>query len=113
MPRYCPAGDGAFDEGTERCPECGRSLVDREPAIVAGIDDPIVYLATVPNEPLARMWADVLGDAGIRTMVKAVGAGIGAWGSAATLEHELFVLRSQLPEAEAVIRELEAEETDS
>ena len=74
-------------------------------------DDPVVYLATVPNEPLARMWADVLEEAGIRTMVKAVGPGIGAWASAATLEHELYVLRSQLPEAESVIRELEQEGT--
>ena len=74
-------------------------------------DDPVVYLATVPNEPLARMWADVLEEAGIRTMVKAVGPGIGAWASAATLEHELYVLRSQLPEAESVIRELEREGT--
>ena len=70
-------------------------------------DDPIVYLATVPNEPLARMYADVLEDAGIKTMVKAVGPGIGAWGSAFTLEHEIYVLRSHLPEAEAIVRDLD------
>ncbi len=69
-------------------------------------DDPIVYLATVPNEPLARMWAEVLEDAGIRTMVKSLGGGIGAWGSAATLEHELYVLRSRLPEARQVLEAL-------
>ena len=73
-------------------------------------DDPIVYLATVPNEPLARMWAEVLKDAGIRTMVKSLGGGIGGWGSAATLEHELYVLRSRLPEAEAILRDLAAGE---
>ena len=70
-------------------------------------DDPIVYLATVPNEPLARMYADVLEDAGIKTMVKAVGPGIGAWGSAFTLEHEIYVLRSRLPEAEAIVRDFD------
>ena len=69
-------------------------------------DDPIVYLATVPNEPLARMYADVLEDAGIRTMVKVVGPGIGAWGSAFMLEHELYVLRSRHAEAEAIVRDL-------
>ena len=72
-------------------------------------DDPITYLATVPNEPLAQMWADVLRDAGIRTLVKAVGPGVGAWGSVATFEHELHVLRSQLSEAEDIVRELEGE----
>ena len=73
-------------------------------------DDPIVYLATVANEPLARMWAEVLEAAGIRTMVKSLGGGIGAWASAATLEHELYVLRSRLPEAEAILRDLATEE---
>ena len=72
-------------------------------------DDPIVYLATVPNEPLARMWAEVLEQAGIRTMVKAIGAGVGAWASAATFEHELYVLRSRLAEAEGIVRDLEGE----
>lgn len=70
-------------------------------------DDPIVYLATVANEPLARMWAETLEAAGIRVVVKPTGPGYGAWGAATTLEHELFVLRGQLPAAEALIRELE------
>ena len=69
-------------------------------------DDPIVYLATVPNEPLARMWADVLADAGIRALVKPVGPGFGAWGSVATFEHELHVLRSDFPAAEQIVQEL-------
>ncbi len=72
-------------------------------------DDPIVYLATVPNEPLARMYADVLEEAGIKTMIKVVGPGIGAWGSAFSLEHELYVLRSRFAEAEAIVRDLENE----
>ena len=72
-------------------------------------DDPIVYLATAPNEPLAQMWAEVLRDAGIRTLVKAVGPGFGAWGSVATFEHELYVLRSQLGAAEDIVRDLEGE----
>ena len=72
-------------------------------------EDPIVYLATAPNEPLARMWADVLEEAGIRTMVKVVGPGIGAWGSAFSLEHELYVLRSRLDDAEAIVRDLKTE----
>ncbi len=114
MTRYCPAGDGAFEDWVERCPECGLAVIDRAPedAVAAPAptgDDPIIYLATVPNEPLARMWADVLADAGIRTLVKAVGPGFGAWGSVATFEHELYVLRSRLAEAKAIVRELEGD----
>ena len=66
-------------------------------------DDPIVFLATAPNEPLARMWADLLAGAGIRALVKVGGPGVGAWGSAATLEHELYVLQSRLTEARAIV----------
>ncbi len=66
-------------------------------------DDPIVYLATAPNEPIARMWADVLRDEGIQTMLKPIGPGVGAWASAATFEHELFVLRSRLDQAREVL----------
>lgn len=72
-------------------------------------DDPIVYLATAPNEPLTRMWADVLAEAGIRAVLKPVGPGIGAWGSAFSLEHELFVLRSRHTEAAAIVAALETE----
>ena len=70
-------------------------------------DDPVVYLATAPNEPLAQLWVEILADAGIRAMMKPVGPGYGAWGSAATLEHELYVLRSRLEEAAAVLAEVE------
>lgn len=72
-------------------------------------DDPIVFLATAPNEPLARLWADVLAEAGIRSLVKPIGPGVGAWASAATLEHEIHVLRSRLPEARAVLEDLGTE----
>ena len=110
MTRYCPAGDGAYDDALDRCPACGRRLVDRARDValqaLEAEDDPIVYLATVPSEPLAQMWADVLEDAGIRTLVKAIGPGFGGWGSVAMAEHELFVLRSQLPAANAVARRL-------
>ena len=70
-------------------------------------DDPVVYLATAPNEPLAQLWVEILADAGIKAMMKPVGPGFGAWGSAATFEHELYVLRSRLDEAEAVLAEIE------
>ena len=69
-------------------------------------DDPIVLLATAPNEPLARLWADVLAEAGIRSLVKPIGPGVGAWASAATLEHELHVLRSRLAEAQEILEGL-------
>ena len=113
MVRYCPAGDGAFEDWVARCPECGRVLVadppaaSSEPPATAKPDEPIVYLATVANEPLARMWQEILQDAGIRVMLKPLGPGYGAWASAATFEHELYVLKSQLARAQEIIEEVE------
>ncbi len=72
-------------------------------------EDLIVYLATVGNEPLARMWAEILAGEGVRAMVKPLGPGMGAWGSTATFEHEIYVLRSQLALAQAVVSQLEAD----
>ncbi len=90
----------------------GGAETDEAAAPADGADDPLVYLTTAPNEPMAGYWADVLTEAGIRHLVKHGGAGIGAWGSAATLEHELWVLRSQFAEAEALVRDLGEPEDD-
>lgn len=114
MVRYCPAGDGEFEDWVARCPECGRPLVGQPPAAAdpprpTDPNEPIVYLATVPNEPLARMWAEILEDEGIPVMLKPLGPGYGAWASAATFEHELYVLKSQLARAQTIIEEVERE----
>lgn len=74
------------------------------------MNEPIVYLATAPNEPVAQLWLQVLEDEGIRAMAKPAGPGYGAWGSVATFEHEVFVLRSDHDRAAAVVAELQAED---
>lgn len=73
------------------------------------MDERVVYLATAPNEPIARMWEQVLQDEGIRTLVQPLGTGIGGWGSAATLEHELAVRASDVDRARLIIAELEGD----
>ncbi len=73
-------------------------------------DEPVVFLATAPNEPVAQLWLQVLEDEGIRAMAKPAGPGYGAWGSVATFEHELFVLRSTHDRASAVIADLQADD---
>ena len=112
MARYCPESDGAFDDGVDRCPVCGRLLrsTPREARAQPAEDDPIVPLTTAPNEPLAQLTAQVLLDEGIRALVKPKGPGHGAWGSVATFEHELYVLRSHLERARAIVADLEAAE---
>ena len=53
------------------------------------------------------MWVQTLRNAGIRAMAKPLGPGVGAWASAATLEHALYVLHSQRVAARAVMADVE------
>lgn len=107
MPRYCPAGDGAFDDWVDTCPECGRGLQDDpvdEHAMAES--DEIVWLATAPNEPEAQMWASTIRSVDILVFVRAGGPGVGAWASASSFEHDLLVKERDLIRARSIVREL-------
>ena len=67
------------------------------------MSDDIRYLMTAPNEPMARLWEQVLQDAGIPVLVRPGGPGAGAWGSVATFEHGLFVREGDLERAREII----------
>lgn len=94
MELFCPTGHGPFAEWADRCPTCGRFFVGREP---------IVPLATAPNELTAELWLEALRRAGIRAVVKPLGVGFGGFGTHAPLEHELSVLASDLDRARTSI----------
>jgi len=66
----------------------------------------IVLLVTAPNEPIARMWVEVLRAEGVRVLLRAEGPGIGAWGSEAMFPHQLYVRASDLERAQTVLDEL-------
>jgi hypothetical protein len=118
MVRYCPGGDGAFEDWVARCPDCGRTLQDEpppEPTEAAKLepisgDDPIVFLTSAPNEPLAQLFADVLRQEGIRSLLRPADPGFGAWASVATFTHELYVLKSQHDRAQDIIASLDDED---
>jgi hypothetical protein len=108
MARYCPVGDGAFEDWVRTCPECGRTLVSEPPEdseldTGAGDDTPIVWLVTAANEVEAMMWADVIRGQKIPVLLRAGGPGAGAWASSATFEHRLYVREPDLPAARAVL----------
>ncbi len=111
MTKYCPQGDGAFDDWVASCPECGSTLTDTVPD-----DDfmrqpydngPPVVLQVVPNEVEAGMMSDILRDASIPVLVKPGGPGLGAWASAATFEHAIYVREGDLDRARDVLAEIQ------
>jgi hypothetical protein len=69
------------------------------------MSDDLAFLVTAPNEPLARLWEQLLIEAGIPVLVRPGGPGAGAWASVATFEHELYVRASDLERAREIIAE--------
>lgn len=65
--------------------------------------DDIVLLDSAGSEVEAGWWKEALEDAGVRTLVRAGGPGAGAWASAATFEHQVFVRADQLELARKVL----------
>ncbi len=107
MTRYCPNGDGVYEDWVEKCPECGRHLSDTPPVITATQHaGEIAWLVSAPNEPEAMMWAATLRDEGMPVMLRPGGPGAGAWGSSATFEHDLFVHERDLERARQIVRSL-------
>ena len=62
-----------------------------------------------PNEMEARLWAGVLEDEGIRSMIKPHGVGYGGWGQSAFLPHGVYVLTENIENARAIIQNGEEE----
>jgi hypothetical protein len=74
------------------------------PGASSGDDDRTVYLATAPNEPVAKMWQDILRREGIIALVKLERGAVGQPYIPAFAEfHQLHVLESQLARAKAVL----------
>lgn len=113
--RYCPQGDGAFDDWVAACPECGATLLDvpgTEHDIEPDDDRPPVFLQMAPNEVEAGMTREILRDAGIPVLLRPEGPGIGAWASAATMQHAVYVRAADLDRARDILSEIEIVEGD-
>ena len=64
-----------------------------------------VVVATFPNELEARMSAQRLEAAGIRSVLVALSYEPGVWGTSAMLPHELRVLEVDLARAQQVLQD--------
>lgn len=119
MTRYCPIGDGAFDDWVSSCPECGLGLVDTPPtqeqldALDGSVDAAPMLLTTVANEFEANLIAGILRDEGIPVMVRPGGPGFGAWASVATFEHAIYVRDVDHDRAKTILDDTTIDEGDT
>jgi hypothetical protein len=121
---FCPRCRDEFEDWVETCPDCRVRLVaelrvETEPTPSPGhawrhtrparAKDELVQFASASSETEARMWAGVLEDKGIRTMVKTYGGGgfryppVSSIIQPSNLQFDVYVLESDLKRAREVL----------
>lgn len=73
-------------------------------------DTEIVWLATADSEIEGMMWAEAIRDHGIPVLVRPGGPGAGAWASAATFQHALYVRKRDIETARDILVDWRPEE---
>ena len=69
---FCPECRDEFQDWVEVCPNCKVALIDKLkdiPKPVSQIES-LVHVATAPNEAIAGMWAGILENNGILSVLK-------------------------------------------
>ena len=75
--------------------------------------DPLVLLATAPNEPVALMWKEILESEGIPSMVKRNAPAWLLYAQSVMLPCELYVLASQQEKAKEILDSLREDASTS
>ena len=102
---YCPECRDEFQEWVRVCPDCGVALVDDLPELPEREekDEPLVYIATAPNEPVAMMWAEILENEGIHPLVKSGELQAAMYMPSLLSRCEIHVIDSQAEEAKEIL----------
>ena len=106
---YCPRCGSEFQDWVQVCPDCGAALVDAPPEPPPPESKPktgknkLVPIATAPNEPLARMWAEILENEGVRSLVKGQDLTAAMYLPPLGSQCEIYCLASQAEKAKQVL----------
>lgn len=102
---YCPECRCEYEERVKICPDCGVTLVKelpRQPELEMN-NEPMVHIATAPNEPLAMMWKEILENEGIHSLIKSRDLRAAMYMPSLLSRCEIYVLESQAEEAKRAI----------
>jgi len=103
---FCPECRDEFEDWVEVCPDCEVSLVEKLPLLTESkgkTDEPLVQIATAPNEPIAKMWSDVLAENNIHCLLKGGNLGAAMYIPAMILPHKIFVVESETERAKELL----------
>ena len=102
---YCPECRDEFQEWVKVCPDCKVALVDKLPELPEREekDEPLVYITTAPNEPVAMMWKEILESEGINPLVKSAELQAAMYMTVFISPWEIHVIASQAEEAKDIL----------
>ena len=104
---FCPECHDEFEYRVAVCPDCNVALEEKlAPTLKLEKkkDEPLVQIATAPNESIAMMWAGVLEEYDIHCLLK--GLQIGGWTvytPAFEMLHHIYVLESEADRARELL----------
>jgi len=120
--RYCPKCRAEFQDWVQVCPDCGTALVDSPPSPPPSHPppepkrkgkqprDPLVLVATAPNEPVAMMWKGVLENEGIASVIKSQDLTAAMYVPSSLSICQIHVLASQAEKARETLKPFLEEE---
>ena len=107
---YCARCSGEYQNWVQVCPDCGVPLVEKLPEPPSKPKqktkkhgDPLVIVATAPNEPLAMMWAGILEDKGIHSLVRGRDLRAAMYTPSLLSHSDVLVLASQVEKAKQIL----------
>lgn len=102
---YCPQCRDEFQDWVKVCPDCKVTLVVELPPQPEHeeMDEPLVYVATAPNESVATMWSGVLEEHGIRCLLKRANLRAAMYAFTYNMTCQIHVLASQAEQAKEIL----------
>ena len=67
------------------------------------MDEPLVHIATAPNEPIAKVWAEILENNGIHYLLKSEDLGAAMYIPSIFCNCRIHVLASQAEKAKEIL----------
>jgi hypothetical protein len=107
---FCPECRDEFQDWVETCPDCKVPLVDKlppqPPPRPAFNNEPMVYVATAPNEQIAFLWAGILEENGVHCVLKSDNLRSAMYVLTINHFYTIYVLESSAPRARSILAPL-------
>jgi hypothetical protein len=102
---YCPECRDEFQDWVTVCPDCKVALVAQLPVQHKGeqTGEPLVQIATAPNESVASMWSGILEEQGIRCLLKSANLRAATYAFTYNMTCQIHVLASQAEQAKEIL----------